>query len=205
MNRTQVLDKNNILDSIDSLRKVVLEIGCGPNKVIDDSIGIDALDLPGVDIVADINEGLGFLGDGSVDEIYSFHFLEHLSDVGAFMKEVYRVLKVNGKMIGTVPHFSNPYYYSDYSHVKPFGLYTLSYFCQNQPYKRKVPSFYNNFGFALNESRIIFASPFKYRSKIKKLWQIIFNCNKAFQEFYEENCCFLIPAFEIKFEVEKVQ
>jgi SAM-dependent methyltransferase len=199
------LDKGGILKKIGQMDKVTLELGCGPNKQKKNAIGIDVMNLPGVDIVADVNDGLTFLDDCSVDEIYSFHFLEHLSDLGKFMFEANRVLKPNGRMYGTVPHFSNPYFYSDYSHRIHFGLYTFAYFCKDQIFKRKVPSFYNSLSFEIESIEIVFASPFNWRNKLKKLWQLFFNLNKNLQEFYEENICFIIPAYEINFVMRKVK
>src|SRR6516225_2772550 len=90
---------------IKSGRPVVLELGCGPNKT-PGRIGIDRIDLPGVDIVADIDQGLGFLPDGSVDAIYSESFFEHVNDLEALVREVARVLKPDGYNWLFVPHFS---------------------------------------------------------------------------------------------------
>ena len=74
---------------------VVLELGCGPNKT-PGRIGIDMIDLPGVDIVANIDHGLGFLPDASVDAIYSESFFEHVADLQRLMAEIVRVLKPGG-------------------------------------------------------------------------------------------------------------
>lgn len=198
-----VLDKNNILGSLQDREKVIIELGCGPAKRYENSIAIDIVDLPNVDIVADLNKGLSFLPDGSVDEIYSSHFLEHLTDLGFFMKEIHRVLKIGGKKKGSVPHFSNPYFYSDYTHRSHFGLYTLSYFSKGDYFSRKVPTFYNDVDFKINHIKLTFYSPFKMRRRLKKPFQYIVNSSRFFQEFYEENLCHIVPASEIRFEIEK--
>ncbi len=198
-----VIDRNNILKTLQDRGKVILELGCGPHKRYKDSIAVDMVDMPHVDIVADLNKGLSFLPDGSVDEIYSYHFLEHLTDLGLFMREIYRVLKVGGKKIGSVPHFSNPYFYSDYTHRTHFGLYTLSYFSKGEYFSRKVPAFYNDVDFKINKIKLTFYSPFKMRRRLKKPFQYIVNSSRFFQEFYEENLCHIVPASEIRFEIEK--
>src|SRR3989338_7869822 len=116
------------LDEILAKReKVVLELGCGPTKS-EGRIGIDRLALPGVDIVADINEGFPYLPDHSVDEIHSKSLFEHVENLEFFMREIVRVLKPGGKNCLFAPHFSNPYYYSDYTHTRFMGLYTFHYF-----------------------------------------------------------------------------
>lgn len=119
----EYFDKTGVLADIRDRKRVVLELGCGPHKRIPDAIGIDALDFDGVDVVADLNRGLGFIPDSSIDEIHSYHFLEHLDDLSSLMREVHRVLKPGGGMVGNVPHFANPYYYSDPTHKSRFGLY----------------------------------------------------------------------------------
>ncbi|MCA9978922.1 MAG: class I SAM-dependent methyltransferase, partial [Anaerolineales bacterium] len=124
---------------------VVLELGCGPRQK-DDRIGIDRLNLPGVDIVADLEAGLPFLPDNSVDAIHSKSFLEHVDNLELLMREIARVLKPGGKKHLFVPHFSNPYYYSDYTHQRFFGLYSFQYFSISQTrFHRRVPNFYHDF------------------------------------------------------------
>ena len=117
------LDKRNILNEIKSQSKVIIELGVGRARSIQNAITIDKLDFPEVDIVADLDKGFPFLEDNSVDEIYSFHFFEHVNNLEFLMGEIYRVLKKGGKNIGSVPHFANPYFYSDYTHKAYFGLY----------------------------------------------------------------------------------
>ena len=53
------IDLDNIYKSTEP---VIIELGCGPSKK-PGRIGIDHFDLPNVDIVADIEEGLAFLPD----------------------------------------------------------------------------------------------------------------------------------------------
>ncbi len=199
-----LIDKKGIISKLNSVPKVIIELGCGRQKQIENSITIDMIDLPHIDIITDINKGLYFLPDNSVDEIYSFHFLEHVEKVEFIMSEIYRVLKPGGKKIGTVPHFSNPYFYSDYTHHNCFGLYSFCYFSKKDYFKRKVPDFYNSINFKINKIKIGFKSPFLIRNYLRQIWSKIFNSSKFMQEFYEENLCHTFPAYEISFELEKI-
>jgi len=198
-----IIDKKGLITGLQNMHKVIIELGCGKNKRYKDSIGIDLIDNETVDIVADINNGLGFLPDNCADIIYSSHVLEHLTDVGFIMAEIYRVLKKGGKKIGLVPHFSNPFYYSDFTHKTTFGLYTFSYFTRDQPFKRKVPSHYNDIHFKINKIRIIFYSPFKMINIFRKGYTVIFNSSRFMKEFYEGCMSSFLPAHEIEFELEK--
>lgn len=196
-------DRNNLIPGLSLRNKVVIELGCGPAKSISDAITIDMLDIEGVDIVCDLDEGLPFLKDDSIDEIYSFHFLEHVKDVNFIMREIYRVLKKGGKNIGRVPYFANPYFYSDPTHKTTFGLYTFSYFSKIPYFKRNVPTFYNDVNFEIKVVEYRFQSRFFLRHKIKRGFQRLFNSGKYIKEFYEEQLCYLLPAYELYFELEK--
>jgi predicted SAM-dependent methyltransferase len=71
---------------------VIIELGCGPTKR-SGRIDTDRLSLPGVDIVADIERGLPFLPENSVDETYSESFAEHIEEIENLMRKIARVLK----------------------------------------------------------------------------------------------------------------
>ncbi len=200
----EVIKRIDLEKKLSSGEKVFVELGCGPNKRVADSIGVDCLDLPGVDIVADLDAGLGFLPDQSVDDIFSYHFLEHLTQFDFMMKEVHRVLKPNGTFRGVVPYFSNPYYYGDPTHHTPFSIYTFYYYCKEQNYfKRQVPSFYNAIDFQIDYIKLNFRSNFKKRSIIKRWVQKIVNRNNYRKEFYEELLCYVLPAYELDFQIRK--
>lgn len=200
---SSVIDRNNILETLSKREKVVLELGSGPSKQISEAITVDMLAMDGVDIVCNLDEGFPFLADESVDEIYSFHFLEHVKDLNVMMREIYRVLKKGGRNIGAVPYFANPYFYSDPTHKTTFGLYTFAYFSKLPYFKRGVPTFYNDINFQINKIEFRFRSKFFLRHRIKKLFQKLFNSSRYMKELYEEQLCYLIPAYELYFELEK--
>lgn len=188
---------------LDSGKPVILELGCGPNKR-PGCIGIDRLNLPGVDVVANIENGLPFLPDASVDEIYSESFFEHVPDLEKLMGEIVRILKPNGTNWLFVPHFSNPYYYSDYTHSRFFGLYTLRYFCEEKnQLRRKVPNFYSEIRIRVLSQRLIFYSNFCVLNFLKKAFQRLVNHSEWTQEFYEENLCYFIPCYGMELRFTK--
>lgn len=197
-------DKSNALARIaNQNEKIILELGCGNSKQFQNSIAIDLVDLNGVDIVCDLNLGFPFIPDNSVDEIHSSHFMEHVSDFGFIMKEIYRILKTNGTNFMKVPHFSNPFFYSDYTHKNHFGLYSLSYFSKTDYFKRGVPAFYNNIDFEIIKIHITFKSNWFIKRIWQRLFEKIINRNRGFQEFYEANLCYKIPAYELSFLIKK--
>jgi SAM-dependent methyltransferase len=177
---------------------IKLDLGCGPTKR-EGFIGVDTKDLPGVDIVADIEKGLPFVPDECVDAIYSSHFFEHVDNLELLMAECFRVLRREGRMEVRVPHFSNPYFYSDYTHRRFFGLYTFHYFAaiENQ-LTRTVPNYYSDVRFRVLSQRLIFFSPFPRRDRWKQRLGRIVNRNSYWQELYEENFCYLFPCYELR-------
>lgn len=76
-----------------SRKKWICEIGCGDQKVMEDSIGVDIRKTKEIDIVADAHK-LPFK-DNCFDLVYSSHVIEHFShqDVKAVLYEWIRVLK----------------------------------------------------------------------------------------------------------------
>lgn len=75
---------------------IILELGSGAKKNTE-RICIDKLNLPHIDIVADLEEGLPFFPDNSVDAIYSKSFLEHVNNLSILMQDIWRVLKPTRK------------------------------------------------------------------------------------------------------------
>jgi len=90
-----------------------LDIGCGPNKIHPDAIGIDleigemqyaryAGRCSEADIQHDLRKPLPF-PDNSQDYVAASHFIEHLADPIPVLEEIYRILKPEGKLLVTMP------------------------------------------------------------------------------------------------------
>lgn len=184
------IDLEQLINSSDLF---VIDLGCGPKKK-PGRIAIDKMDLPHVDIVADIEEGLPFLPDHCVDEIHCRSILEHVQNFENLMGEIVRVLKAGGRAYVFVPHFSNPYYYSDYTHKRPFGLYSFYYFVEPEnQLRRKVPHFYTDIRIDIISQRLVFRSPFWLSRQLKKTIGFFFNLHSCLMEFYEQHLCYTFP------------
>ena len=179
-------------------KPVIIELGCGQKKK-QGRIGVDKINLANVDIVADLEQGLPFLPDNSVDQIHCRSVLEHIEHFENLMREMVRVLKNNGKAHVFVPHFSNPHYFSDFTHSRFFGLYSFYYFVRaGNQLKRKVPAFYTDVRIKILSQRFIFKSSFRVINPIKKLVGWLINAHTLIQEYYEENLCYLFPCHGIE-------
>ena len=189
-----------------SRRPLRLELGCGQSKRDKGAVGVDALPLPGVDIVGDAMEVLRSIRSGSVQSIYSEHFMEHVDNPLALLREAERVLVSGGEFRAVIPHFSNPAFYSDPTHSSQFGLYTFAYWVKSSPYSRKVPQYIEPLDFALVSARHRFKSsrPFYARHAIKKILSVWVNTNTWSQEFYEEHLCWIMPCYEVDFVLTRI-
>lgn len=196
-----LIDKKNILQTVSSASRMELELGCGNQKRNRQAIGVDMLDYPDVDIVGDIYEVLASFPTGSVDAVYSYHFVEHVPDVPKLLSELARIVKPNGYVEFVAPHFSNPYFYSDPTHHSFFGLYTFCYFAGKSPFSRQVPTYGYKVEFNLFKVDLIFKSPrpFIVRYGIKRLIGSLFNSCNYLKEWYEENFCYLFPCYEVRY------
>lgn len=89
-----------------------LDIGCGLAKIWPSAIGIDSMKdyggptggniIPSVSIVSE-GEQLDFK-DKSLDYVFSSHFLEHVVDYKAALKEWWRVIRPGGHLVLYLPH-----------------------------------------------------------------------------------------------------
>ena len=200
-----IVDKRGVLARVHDGETVVLELGCGNQKRDSTAIGIDALDFPCVDLVGDVFEVLAAFPANSVERVSTSHFMEHVVDVPRLLSELSRVLVPGGVLKSVVPHFSNPFYYSDPTHRSPFGLYTMAYFCEQRLFSRGVPSYAIGVPLVLDKVRFGFKSirPRYVSHAIKRAVGAIINCSMYTMEFYEENLCWLFPCYEIHFEMHK--
>ncbi len=199
-------DRTGVLARVGAGQQIRLELGCGPRKVDPDAVGVDLLPFTGVDLVGEIYEVLALLPDGCASAVYTSHFLEHVSDLPRLMTELGRVMSVGATLRVVVPHFSNPFYYSDPTHRVPFGLYTFSYFCDQDVFVRTVPQYGLKTPFRLVGARLGFRSyrPRYVRHAFKRAFGALINSTVFLREFYEENLCWLVSCYEVEFEIRRV-
>jgi predicted SAM-dependent methyltransferase len=178
-------DKIGVAKLISENKRICLNLG-GGRTVMPGYVNVDIIDLPEVDIVANLEEGLKFIPDDSIDEVNSRSFFEHITNFELLMTEIFRVLKKDGLVKIFVPHFSNPYYYSDYTHKRFFGYYSFYYFSKNQDnLMRKIPSFYNDINFTVHRQKLIFASTIPKYHLVNIFSEWLFNRSTKLQEIYE--------------------
>lgn len=198
-------DKSGKLQALIQARGGVLELGCGPARRHPEAVTVDALDFDGVDVVGDIFEVLATVPDGTVDAVHSYHFLEHVAPLDGIVRELARVLKPGGLLHTVVPHFSNPYFYSDYTHRQTFGLYSFSYLSDDPIFRRRVPRYQVDTGLVLEDVILTFKAPkpFYIRYALRRALGVLVNSSRLTQEWYEAGWTGVFPCYEIDFKVRR--
>lgn len=173
----------------------ILEIGCGRRKFEsskDEVTYLDIIDLPGVDIVHDLNKIPFPFENNKFDLILANHVLEHLNNLIEVMEELYRILKPFGLLRILVPYFASPSAFIDPTHKRYFTLGTFDYFSEKSEY-----SYYSNkkINFKVIKKKFI-----PYKTLFNKIFVSIIN---KFPYFYEMHLSRLIPAKELEIILQK--
>ena len=106
----------------------ILDLGCGENKV-PNSIGLDNVQLPGVDVEHDLLDFPYPFDNESMDKIYLRHVIEHfaIENINFIMNECNRILKNDGLLVITVPHVFSISAFIDPTH-RSFFTFGSGYF-----------------------------------------------------------------------------
>jgi len=109
-----------------------LDIGCGANKQPGGWVGIDVRDLPGVDIVHNVEDTPWPLPDNCVIQAISSHLVEHINPHAfgfvRFMDECWRVMKPGCQFYITCPHGRSDGFIQDPTHCNQVNEVTWRYF-----------------------------------------------------------------------------
>lgn len=182
-------------------RLIQLNLGCGARPK-EGYYGVDCVPLPDADIVGDLNETLRQLPDNSVSAVFAQHILEHIVDFLPLLQDLHRVMVPNGRIDIVGPHYTNPYAFSDPTHVRFFGLYTFFYFADeaDQP-RRKVPSHYLTERLLVESVSITLMPTVFLWKPFRRLANKIFNRSIGSLDRYERSWARLFPADSILYSL----
>jgi SAM-dependent methyltransferase len=175
----------------------VLHIGSGSKK-LPGSQTVDILDLPGVDLVHDLDLSPWPYADNSFDLIYAHSVFEHLEDVLQTMDEMNRLLKPGGRIVLVVPYFRHPDAFVDPTHEHFFTSRSMDYFIDNgNPLA--------SFSYTTSKFKKIdfwFGWPQTPNNPIKKLFKKYIHKHPA---FYETYLSYLYPVQILVWELEAIK
>lgn len=167
-----------------------LDLGCGLARH-PDAIGIDHDPLVAPDLVHDLDSYPFPLPTGHFRSIICQDILEHIQDIGAFLREVHRIAAPGAIVRIRTPHFSSWYAYNDPTHRHVLGYFALDRFTDQAGQTRHVPLF------RYRTRRILF-------SRLPRLAGISILAN-AFPARYEQLFAFVFPAENLQIELEAIK
>ncbi len=156
----------------------------GGNDRMPGYTNIDILALPNVDMVHDLATGIP-LPDGSVAEVYTTHFLEHLDDVVFMMKEIYRVCAPGALVKIKAPYFKSVGAFKDPTHKSFFTEKTFDYFNQGTVDRHELPDYNLGVNFATEKIAYVWAAPWLRYLPGKKAFWLKYFWNIARSIYYE--------------------
>ena len=112
-----------------------LNLGCG-NDIKKGYVNLDVAEIPGVDVIWDINKLPLPFDSEEFDEILCNDIIEHIEDYPQLLKELHRILKKGGSLKIRVPHFTSANNFKDPTHKNRFSIETFDFFTPNseRPY-----------------------------------------------------------------------
>jgi len=118
---------------------VKLNLGAGAD-ILPSYINHDIANLPGIEVVHDLNQYPWPWNENTVHEIKANDVLEHLRNFTRAMEEIHRILVPGGKCHLRVPYWNSCCAHGDPTHQRSFHETTFYFFdpstayCQNRPY-----------------------------------------------------------------------
>lgn len=112
------------------VKGVTLDIGCGDmpfkKNILDKTDSYEGLDIkkrnPDTKYIGDVQD-MNMIKNDSMDTVLLFQVLEHVKNPEKALKEIYRILKTDGKLIISVPHLSRLHEIPhDYFRYTKYGL-----------------------------------------------------------------------------------
>ncbi len=172
-----------------TLRK--LNLGCGRKK-LPGHLNVDRVVEVQPDLVHDLNVIPLPLPGGAFDEICAYDVVEHLDDLVAFMREVWRLAAPDARVLITTPHFSCANAFMDPTHQRQLSCFSFDYFTTGHPW-----NFYGSEGFALMQRQLIFTPTWTNK--------LVSRLANRFPRGYEQRWAWIFPAWFIYFELAVVK
>ena len=156
-----------------------LNLGCGLD-VRPGWVNLDCADLPGVNVIHNLDERPFPFGDGSFAQVDCQDVLEHL-DLVPTMAEIHRILRPGGCLRIRSPHFTSFISWADPTHRRTFSAATWGFFVPGQALERE---YYFDFSFSNVDRSLIRFHKTRFQPW-NTLVERFVNHSARFQYYYE--------------------
>jgi SAM-dependent methyltransferase len=168
----------------------ILSMGSGIEKRKENVVRLDISKETGADVIWNLNHFPYPFEDNSFDIIECFDVIEHVDNIPLVMQECHRILKKEGLMNITTPHYS-----CSNSYIDPTHKYHLSYFsfdCFSAEHKYH---YYSKARFFIVQKKMMFKGFYLRKAILNKI------ANK-YPAFYENHLAWIFPAWFLYFELK---
>lgn len=165
--------------------EVKLNLGCG-NKRKTGFLGVDLYSCAAVDVLANLVKPLPF-DDSCAEEIWLDNVIEHIPDIPALMREIYRIGRPGARITIITPHFASLASWRDPTHVHHLSYFSMEHF------ERGGVAHYTGGGFRVLRRKLSFGG------LLGNLGRLIFLLSPS---EYEKNWCFILRPGTLTFELE---
>ncbi|MEH2364431.1 class I SAM-dependent methyltransferase [Nostoc sp.] len=171
----------------------ILSVGCGKKPSQPNLVRLDISPEVDPDIVWDLDKVPYPFSDSSFTEIECFDVIEHLSNIPNNLEEFHRILKPDGILKITTPHFSCANSYIDPTHKWHLSYFSFDYFSDEH-----TLSYYSKARYKIRYRHIQFQGGRFNRSILSRL------ANK-FPKNYEQRWAWIFPAWYLYLELEAIK
>lgn len=168
-----------------------LNLGCG-RKQFPDHVNLDVAAAVKPDVVHDLDQFPYPFPDSRFDEIAIYDVIEHIGDVPLLMRELWRLGRPGARVLITTPHFSSANSYTDPTHRRHLGCFSMDYFSTGHPLY-----YYGGVGFEVVHRKMIF-HPLLINRLIHRL-------ANRWPNTYEHHWAWIFPAWFLYFELKVVK
>jgi SAM-dependent methyltransferase len=176
-----------------------LNLGCGP-YIEEDCINLDAVKLPGVDIVHDLNKYPYPFEDDEFDTVFCHHVLEHLDDIVRPMGEIWRITRHGARIMIEVPSFPGVGAVVDPTHKSFYTFGTFDYFTENGLF-----SHYSKAKFRILKRKMIFSYSLPPLKWLNRIITSFVNSHIKLQKAYFYNFSSVFPPSFLCVELETIK
>ncbi len=142
-----------------------LDLACGQNKQPGFK-GVDIASGPGVDFVVDLEQfPWKEFEDGSVEEFYASHYVEHTPDLMKFMDEIWRVAEDGAKVTFVAPYYTSIRAWQDPTHKRVISEATWMYYNKAWRVANKLDHYPVQCNFEVTKMVVFFNPPWDKKTE----------------------------------------